>query len=155
MTRPMPPPNAKAPLIIAIAPCRRSAGISSRSTDSASGKIAVATPCSARPTSSTPSESASADTTEPTTAKPRTPSSVGFLPYRSPMRPSSGVDTAADSSVAVVTQLTDAVEVCSLVAMRPRIGTAWVCMTVTIIAANASTPVSRAPLRAMRTPPEA
>lgn len=131
-----PLPNASVPLTSAIAPCSFSCGTSSRITERASGKIAVAEPWSTRPTISRVSEVVVAAITEPTTITASTASSVRFLPYWSPTRPSSGVKTAAESSAAVVTQLTPAAPVCSCFCSRARIGTTWVCAMATTIAAR-------------------
>ncbi len=131
-----PLPNASVPLTRAIAPGSFCGRTSSRRTDRASGKIAVAAPWSTRPRISSGSEDARAAMTEPATITPSTATRVGFLPCWSPNRPSSGVKTAADSSVAVVTQLTLAVVVPRSSRMRPRIGTGRVCIIDTTMAAR-------------------
>lgn len=133
------------PLTSAIAPCSFSGRISSRSTERASGKIAVAAPCMTRPTISQSSELVVAARTEPATISTRTPMSVGFLPCMSPKRPSSGVKTAAERRVAVVTQLTLAVEVPRSFWMMPRIGTTRVCIIETTMAASPRTRTSAGP----------
>lgn len=141
-TRASPLPTASVPLTSAIAPCSLAGGISSRRTERASGKIAVAAPWSTRPTISHKSEVVVAASTEPAIISSRTPISVGFLPCMSPNRPSSGVKTAADSKVAVVTQLTFAVVVPRSLWMMLRIGTTRVCIIETIMAARPRTRTS-------------
>ncbi len=137
-TSAMPLPNANAPLATAIAPGSFFGSISSRRIDSASGKIAVAAPWSTRPTISQSSECVTAASSVPAMRTRSRATRVGFLPRWSPNRPSSGVKTAADSRVAVVTQLAPAVVVCRLVWIRPRIGTTSVCIIDTTIAARLS-----------------
>ncbi len=122
-----------------MAPGSREGSTSARSTDSASGKIAVAAPCSTRATMSHSMELVVAASTDPATMTTSTPSRVGFVPCWSPKRPRSGVKTAADSSVAVVTQLTCAVVAPRSFWMMPRIGMTRVCIIDTTMAARPST----------------
>ncbi len=142
-----PLPNARVLLTSAMAPCIFLAGTSSRMIDRPSGKIAVAEPWSARATISRVSEVVLAASTEPATITTSTAIRVRFLPYWSPTRPSSGVKTAADSRVAVVTQLTPAELAWRSEPSSARIGMTWVCAMETTMAASPRARISGVLLR--------
>ena len=83
----------------------RSRGNSSRMIPKASGKIAPPAPWMARPRMSTPIDPPMAETNEPSANTPSTASSTFSLPYMSPRRPSSGVQTLDVSRNAVSSQV--------------------------------------------------
>ena len=100
-TRPSPPPMPKVAEMRPIEVATRSRGNSSRMIPKASGKIAPPAPWIARPRMSTPIDPPMADTSEPSANTPSTASSTFSLPYMSPSRPSSGVETLDVSRKAV------------------------------------------------------
>jgi hypothetical protein len=108
---PMPPPIPNTALITPMPIATRAGGNVSRTIPNASGKTAPATPWITRPAISTSIELASPATTEPTANVTSTAVSTRPLPNRSPMRPSSGVATEAESRKPVMTQVAVAVEV--------------------------------------------
>ena len=104
-TRPSPPPMPKVAEIRPIEVATRSGGNSSRMIPKASGKIAPPAPWIPRPRISTPIDPPIAHTKEPRAKMPSAMSSTFSLPYMSPKRPSSGVETLDVSRKAVSSQV--------------------------------------------------
>ncbi len=84
-----------------MAPGRRCAGTICLTRPMARASRGAAAPWSTRPAMSGGSVPATALSTDPTTSRPRATSETARLPYMSPSRDSSGMDTAPDSSPAV------------------------------------------------------
>ena len=89
-----------------IMPGTRAVGNSSRMMPKVSGKIAPAKPCSTRAKISTSRLGAKAAMRLPTAIAPTEMTNMRRLPIMSPMRPNSGVATAAVISQAVTVQVT-------------------------------------------------
>ncbi|SCD94222.1 hypothetical protein GA0115252_12504 [Streptomyces sp. DfronAA-171] len=133
-----PPPTPIDELMSAMAPPSRSRGSTSRMIPMPSGIAPIARPWRVRPASIGTSESVSAHTTEPTIIAPSETKSIRRFPYRSPSRPSTGVDTAPARSVEVMIHVAFAGEVSRRSGRSLMTGTSRVCMTATAIPAKAS-----------------
>ncbi len=111
----MPPPLPKPIVALStptpVANCAR--GSASRTTPMDKGTSAATEPCNTRATISQGNEVAMAAMTEPATRNARAPRIMRRLPYMSPKRESSGVDTAPTSRLTVSVQLTAVKEVFS------------------------------------------
>ncbi len=90
-------------LISAMAEPSLSGGSSSRMMLIPSGITPIPHPCRTRPATTGTRPSDRAQTADPITMSPRLPSSTRRLPYRSPSLPLTGLQTAAASSVEVIT----------------------------------------------------
>ncbi len=151
---PMAPPTPRVALIRAIAEPSRSGGSSSRMMLIPSGITPIAHPWSTRPMTTGTRPADRAQTTDPITMSPRLPSSTRRLPYRSPSLPLTGLQTAAASSVDVITQDASDAEVCRRRGRSGMSGTTIVCISETTMPHSASTATtSPGPFTVPGTPP--
>ena len=108
-----------------------------------SGTTAMAAPWRARPAISTPMWELTAHSTEPTTRTPSEATSTRRLPYMSPTRPSTGVNTAPVSRVTVTSQLAAAGVAPVSCGMCGSSGTTMVRMIATTTPQKARTPTAK------------
>ncbi|GAA1405087.1 hypothetical protein GCM10009639_51660 [Kitasatospora putterlickiae] len=128
-TRPRPLPTPIEALMAATPPVTFRLGSSSRTMLMASGSTPPPAPWSTRATTSQVKEWVETASAEPATRPASEISSIGLRPRRSPKRPSRGVSTAADSRLAVISQVMLEPETSSSLASEGRIGTTAVCTT--------------------------
>lgn len=102
--RPMAPPTPRVALIAAIAIDVIRGGVTSRIRLMPTGMKPIASPWMPRPTIIGITVELSAQVTDPTTSSRPQPISTRCLPNISPRRPAIGIETAAASRVAVMTQ---------------------------------------------------
>jgi len=131
-------PTPRVELMIAIDGITRRGGSSSRRMLMPSGTTATAAPWNARPTISTVRFALIAQSNEPMTIEDSAISSTRRLPYMSPARPSSGVNTAPVSSVTVISQLTSDAGLWVIPGSSGRSGTTMVWLIETSTPQNAS-----------------
>ncbi|MGY3682506.1 hypothetical protein ACVWXU_006129 [Streptomyces sp. TE33382] len=141
--RPTAAPMPSVELISATADSTRSGGSSSRRMLMPRGTTASAAPWRARPVISTPMCELTAHSTEPRTSTPSEATSTRRLPYMSPTRPSTGVNTAPVSSVTVTSQLAAAGVAPVSSGMCGSSGTTMVCMIATTTPQKARTPTAK------------
>ena len=96
-TRPKPPPTASSAAEAPTAPATLSRGNSSRMMPTVRGSTPPPTPWIARAAISTPMDGATAASNEPTASAPRASTSIRSSPTLSPIRPTIGVNTDAET----------------------------------------------------------
>lgn len=147
--RPSAPPTPIDALMIAMDGPSSSAGTTSRSRLMPSGTTPMPRPWRPRPAIIGITEEDRAQTTEPRTSGTRETSSIRRLPYMSPSRPATGVETAAARRVAVMTQEALDAEVSKRVGSCAISGTTSVCVRAATMPAKARIP-TMPPGRAVR-----